>query len=334
MREKKVITKEVLDWLLEPEDALVRYATLVELLGKGEKDSDVIEARKAIKASAPVQKILNKQLPGGYWYKPESFYMLGGKYKGTVWNVILLAEMGSDGSDERIRQACEFLLQWSQDPQSGGFAFNGTADGGKHDQVGSCLTGNLVWSMIRFGLIDDRRVQRGIDWITTYQRADDGARGVPKEWPYHYKNCWGPHTCMMGVVKGLKALAEIPERKRTPTTKKKITELAEFILIHHLYQRSSHPGVIAKEAWLNFGFPTFWTTNALEMLEILLKLGIKDERMQDAIKLVQSKQDETGRWKQEGDYLTNRMLVKFENSGEPSKRVTLKALKILQEWTR
>ena len=109
-------SKEVINWLLEPEDALVRYATLVELLGQGENDPDVIEARKASMASLPIQKIFAKQNPDGYWYKPESFYMLGGKYKGTVWNVILLAEMGADGSNERIRKACEFLFQRSQDP--------------------------------------------------------------------------------------------------------------------------------------------------------------------------------------------------------------------------
>lgn len=325
---------EILNWLLEPEDPLVRYATLVELMGSGIKDPEVIKAREAARVSEPVQKILNKQHPGGYWYKPESFYMLGGKYKGTVWNVILLAEMGADGSDERILKACEFLLQWSQDPQSGGFAFNGTADGGKHDQVGPCLTGNLVWSMIRFGLIDDRRVQRGIDWITTYQRADDGVKGGPKDWPYHYKNCWGPHTCMMGVVKSLKALVEIPQDQRNSQVISKIDQLVEFILSHHLYQSSRRSGQIAKHEWTHFGFPVFWMTNALEMLEILLKLGIHDERMQDAIELVQSKQDETGRWKQEGDYLSNRLLVKFQADGQPSKRITLKALKILKEWNK
>lgn len=325
-------SKEVINWLLEPEDALVRYAALVELLGQGENDPDVIEARKASMASLPIQKIFAKQNPDGYWYKPESFYMLGGKYKGTVWNVILLAEMGADGSNERIRKACEFLFQWSQDPRSGGFAVNGTINGGKHDQVISCLTGNLVWSMIRFGMISDLRVQRGIDWITTYQRADDGVRGVPKEWPYHYQNCWGPHTCMMGVVKSLKALAEIPPEQRSPQVNNKIHQLTEFILAHRLFQSSRHPGRIAKEAWTHFGFPTFWMTDALEMLDILLKLGIHDERMLDAINLVQSKQDETGRWRQEGDYLTNRILVKFEADGESSKRITLKALKMLKEW--
>jgi hypothetical protein len=333
MKKDEGISKEVLDWLLEPEDALVRYATLIELLGRGKNDQEVVESHRAMMVNPQVLKILTKQQPGGFWQKPEDFYVRS-KYKGTVWNVILLAEMGADGSDERIKNACEFLLEWSQDRESGGFAFYDSKRDKRREQIGPCLTGNLVWCMIRFGYLNDARIQKGIEWIATYQRADDGSK-PPSEWPYaKYEACWGKHTCMMGVVKGLKALAEIPESKRNSLVKSKIAELAEFILAHHLYQRSQHPGQVAKEAWIHFGFPLFWSTDALEMLEILMKLGIHDDRMQDAISLLQSKQDETGRWLQEDDYFNGRMLVKFENSGEPSKRVTLKALKILKEWNR
>ena len=80
-----------------------------------------------------------------------------------------------------------------------------------------CLTGNMVFSLIRFGYLDDPRVQRGVDWITRYQRFDDGD-GDPQGWPYDkFEMCWGKHTCHMGVVKALKALAEIPADRRSAT---------------------------------------------------------------------------------------------------------------------
>jgi hypothetical protein len=114
-----------------------------------------------------IEKALSRQKPGGYWYKPGNFYVYA-KYKGTAWTVILLAELGADGNDERIRRACDFLLTWSQHRESGGFAFHGTADsGGESDCIIPCLTGNMVYSLIRLGMLDDPRVQRGIDWITT-----------------------------------------------------------------------------------------------------------------------------------------------------------------------
>jgi len=32
------------------------------------------------------------------------------KYTGTVWQLIILAELGADGGDERLRRACEAIL--------------------------------------------------------------------------------------------------------------------------------------------------------------------------------------------------------------------------------
>lgn len=314
---------------MERENPAVRLGALKDLCGLGEDDPEVGEARREMMAGQQVTKILSKQQEGGYWGNPEDFYVRS-KYKGTVWNVILLAEMGADGNDARIRKACEFLLEWSQDAQSGGFAFYDSKRDARREQIGPCLTGNLVWSMLRFGMVDDARVWKGVEWIAAYQRADDGTK-PPKEWPYaKYEACWGAHTCMMGVVKGLKALAEVPVEKRTPQIDAKIAELAEFLLQHHLFKRSRDPGMVAKEAWTRFGFPRFWMTDALEMLGILVKLGYRDARMQDAIDLVRSKQDENGRWKQNEDYYNGRMLMRFEKAGEASKWVTGEALRVLK----
>ena len=321
---------QVLDWLLEPENPAVRLRTLRELLDRGEDDPEVVETRQAMMAGKQVQAILAKQNEGGFWGKPEDFYVRS-KYRGTVWNVILLAEMGADGRDERIRKACEFLLNWSQDAESGGFAFYDSKRDERREQIGPCLTGNLVWSMLRFGMIDDLRVWRGVEWIAKYQRADDGTK-PPKEWPYaKYEACWGRHTCMMGVVKGLKALVEVPTGRRTPQIEAKIAELSEFLLAHHLYKRSHNFGEIANESWRRFGFPRFWMTDALEMLSVLTKLGFRDARMQEAIDLVVSKRDENGRWQQENDYYNGRMLVRFEKAGEASKWVTGEAKGILMD---
>lgn len=321
--------QEVLDWLLERENPAVRLGALKDLCRLGENDPEVGEARREMMAGQQVTKILSKQQEGGYWGKPEDFYVRS-KYKGTVWNVILLAEMGADGNDARIRKACEFLLEWSQDAQSGGFAFYDSKRDARRAQIGPCLTGNLVWSMLRFGMVDDARVWKGVEWIAAYQRADDGTK-PPKEWPYaKYEACWGAHTCMMGVVKGLKALAEVPVEKRTPQIDAKIAELVEFLLQHHLFKRSRDLEMIAKESWTRFGFPRFWMTDALEMLGILVKLGYRDARMQDAIDLVRSKQDENGRWKQKEDYYNGRMLMRFEKAGEASKWVTGEALRVLK----
>jgi hypothetical protein len=181
---KPLITDAVLAWLLEPGDPSIRYLTLAELLGRPKRDVHVCEAHRAIMEAGPVPKILAKQHEGAYWEKRENFYE-GTIYKGTVWTLILLAELRADGDDPRIHNACEFILDWSQDRGSGGFAYRGTRDaGGEHDRVVPCLTGNMVWALARFGYLNDPRWKQGVEWITTYQRFDDGETPAPKGWPY------------------------------------------------------------------------------------------------------------------------------------------------------
>ena len=133
----------------------------------------------------------------------------------------------------------------------------------------------------------------------------------------------------MGAVKSLKALAEIPVGQRSKAVNDTIKKGAEYLLIHHLYKRSHDPSVPAKRFWVNFGFPTLRKIDALEMLGIIVKLGYHDERMQDAIDLLVSKQDELGRWKMEKSW-NSRLLVSLEKDDKPSKWITLNALRVLK----
>ena len=316
-------------WLLEDSNPSVRYFTLTDILGAPADDAEVKTARKAIMSSGIVPRILEKQNPDGSWGEPADFY-LRCKYQGTVWTIILLAELGADGKDKKIQKAAEFILANSQDQQSGGFAVKSGVDGGEHERVIPCLTGNMLYSLIRFGWLDNPAVRRGIKWITQYQRFDDGIAQAPKGWPYQrFPNCWAKHTCHMGAVKSLKALAEIPAQKRTAAVRNTIQQGAEYLIIHHLYKSSRDPAVVAKRFWLNFSFPTLWKTDALEMLGLMVKLGYRDARMQDALDLLLSKQDEQGHWLMEKSY-NQRLIVTLEKDGKPSKWVTLQALRILK----
>jgi hypothetical protein len=190
----------------------------------------------------------------------------------------------------------------------------------------------MVFSLIRLGYLEDSRLQKGIDWITTYQRFDDRTDKPPKGWPYDITlGCWGRHTCSMGAIKALKALAEIPEQARSPEVKETLIQGAGYFLQHHVYKRSHNLEKVCKPGWLKFGFPLMYNTDALEVLGILTKLGYKDKRMQEAVDLVISKQDEQGRWMLEYTY-NGRFQVNIERKGKPSKWVTLNALRALKRF--
>jgi hypothetical protein len=135
----------------------------------------------------------------------------------------------------------------------------------------------------------------------------------------------------MAVVRTLKAMAEIPVRKRNTQVQSRIKSAAEYLLEHRIYKRSHDVTVVAKEEWLKFGFPLLWNTDALDMLGLLVKLGYRDQRMQDAVDLVVSKQDGNGRWNLETTF-NGRFHVNIERKGKPSKWVTLRALTSLRGY--
>ena len=321
-----------LPWLLDNDNPSVRYLAQTKILDRPKSHPEVRKARENIIKTGIVPKILAKQAPGGYWEKPEDFYIRT-KYRGTVWSFILLAELVASAEDRRIQRTCEFILHWSQDRKSGGFSYRGSKrGGGNHSGVLPCLTGNMAWSLIRFGYLDDPRVRRAIDWISTFQRFDDGAAESPKGWPYDKReNCWGKHTCIPGVVKALKALAEIPPRKRTKNVEIFIRKASAFLLKHHLYKKSHDPARVAKPKWTKLWFPWMWDTDVLEMLVLLTGLGYKDKRMQEAVALLLSKQGESERWPLEDTY-NGRFQVNIERKAKPSKWITLNVLRVLKKY--
>jgi hypothetical protein len=318
------------DWLLEADNPSVRYFTLTRILDLPEKHKDVRKARQRVMEIGAVPAILTRQQAGGNWDDPRAFYT--GKYRSTVWQLIILAELGAAGDDPRVKRVCEFILERSQDRSTGGFAQHaaGRTGGGLASEVIPCLTGNMVWSLRRLGYAHDERVRRGAAWLAEYLRFDDGESGPPTGWRYESReSCYGRHTCFMTVVKGLKALADIPESRRSVTVKRCIDNGVEFLLRHHVYKSSHDPTKVAKPGWTRFGFPKMWQTDVLEMLLILTGLGVRDKRMREAIDLVVSKQDDHGRWQLE-DPFNDRFDARLEVRGKPSKWVTLNALTILK----
>ena len=266
-----------LDWVLEGGPSL-RFFALTRLLGAAPDAPEVQEARRAIMTEGPVPRILAEQQADGHWEGPDRFYRA--KYRGTVWTLLILAELGADGADARVRAACEAVLRDAQDQDSGGFSYDRgkKAGGGLHSGVIPCLTGNLVFSLVRLGMLDDPRVQRAVDWITTCQRFDDAEGDAPTGRPYdRLEMCWGRHTCSMGAIKALKALAEIPPEHRTPAMHATISAGAEFFLRHHVHRRSHDLSRDSKPGWRRFGFPLMYQTDALEILLVLTRLGREGE---------------------------------------------------------
>ena len=82
--------------------------------------------------------------------------------------------------------------------------------------------------------------------------------------------------------------------------------------------------------WWKFGFPVFYVTDLLQIVEALVGLGYgKDPRLANSLKLVRDKQDELGRWQLEYHY-HGKTWGDYGIKKQPSKWVTLRALRVLK----
>ena len=114
-----MLKDDTLTWLLEENTTAVRHLALRQLLDQPENAPDVCQASAAAMQTDPISSILVAQQPEGFWVKSGPGY--APKYRGTVWQVIFLDQLGADGKDTRVHAACEYVLSRSQ-AETGGFA--------------------------------------------------------------------------------------------------------------------------------------------------------------------------------------------------------------------
>jgi hypothetical protein len=110
-----------------------------------------------------------------------------------------------------------------------------------------------------------------------------------------------------------------------------------YLLDRRLFRRKSTGEAIERDrkggsSWTRFAFPTWWHYDVLRGLDYLRDAGVApDERVAEAIELVATKRDADGRWRVETRY-PGVMPVEVEVAeGEPSRWVTLRALRVL-DW--
>ena len=307
-------------WLLEETNPSVRYFTLGKLLDRPPDDAEVIAAREAIMTSEPVRGILEAQYPQGYWVKPGRGY--SPKFRGSVWQLMFLADLGAT-PNEAIGRACRSVLDNSFLPEQGLFS---ATKGGTGTIV--CLNGNLLHAFIRLGYGDDPTVQRAAQTLAEKIgregftcRANSASRAERETWL----------PCAWGAIKAMKAFALIPVQQRSVAMIDAMRRGANLLLSRDLTVADYPSGNRRiSPLWFKFGFPLAYSSDVLEAVDVLARLGYgDDQRLRGAIQFVMAKQDEHGRWP--GEHTLEGTWTKFGRKGKPSKWVTLRALTLLSK---
>jgi hypothetical protein len=323
-----------LPWLLEEESPGVRYLALRDLVGLSEDDAELQAARMAAHKNGPISTILAEMDDQGFWVEPGPGY--NPKYRSTVWSIILLAQLGARmNEDERIRRACSYILDHAL-TSSGQFTTTGAPSG-----TADCLQGNLCWSLLELGC-EDPRLEKAFEWMARSVTGDGIAPIENRQAPvrYYAGNC-GPTfacggnnklPCAWGAAKVMLALGKRSQRESTPLISNAIQHGVDFLFSSDPAKADYPNGFSNKPSgnWWKFGFPVFYVTDLLQVVEGLVSLGYgNDPRLAKAISIICEKQDGNGRWPLEYDY-SGKTWTNFGESKLPNKWVTLRALRVLK----
>jgi hypothetical protein len=307
-----------LTWLLSPENPSVRFFTLTKLLARSFDNPEVQEARQAILESQPVQAILALQDAQGWWGEHDS--ALNPMYRGTIWQLSYLAELGASATDPAIRKGAEVVWNNAQG-ENLDFPNVSKIYHKFSPEDMPCMDGIALWTLIRLGYgMDDPRVAKAIAFISQALIHAEMHCTFNAKLP-----------CAWGGVKALRALAALPEAQRTPEVRTAIDKAANFFLDCDLAQADfpRKPKANISQHWFKLGFPRNYQSDLLELAVTLADLGYAGEaHFKPLVDFLISKRRRDGTWKLEETL--PKMAVPFEKKGQPSRWVTWQAWYVLK----
>ncbi len=345
---KVEVSPAVVDWLLEEKEPSVRYNTLVHLLEREPRDVEVERAGSLIGKVGWAAQFFARQKENTYWDNAESCYVP--KFSACSWRLVVLADLGVSGEDQRIRNCVEHYMLL-HNLEEGGFAVRQRQPprGAKEWQFQPhvCATGNMVRSLARLGYSRDGRVQKAADWLVSKQLVDGG-------W-----NCFPPgkHGSFLATVQPIWALNEMVSHDARESWRESARKGVEFLLKHRVYKSDEDDSVVLFD-FLKMHYPMHYFYDFLHGLRVLTEASARDDpRMNDAVRVLMAKRLPDGRWPLEGVYrgwrhahpihgletvsrpeereivtegLGTERAIQLEEAGKPSKWITLQALLVLK----
>jgi hypothetical protein len=312
------IDGEVVQWLLDGDPA-IRWQTLRDLTGT---DARAVEReRRQVARDGWGARLLARQNDRGVWAGGPSpdHGLYTPKWTSTTYTMLLLRDFGLTPSHTDARRTCGILLDRGLRPD-GGVDFGASARATKRGET--CITG-MVLSILSYFEYDDARVDTVAEHLLAAQMPDGG-------W-----NCrrLATHASMhttISVLEGLRCY-ELSGRRRARQARAAQRRGREFLLAHRLF-RSHRTGTVIKSEFTRLVFPPRWHYDILRTLDHFQAAGApRDERLTEAIAIVESRRGDDGRWPLPYAY-PGKAYFELERVGRPSRWNTLRALRVLRWW--
>jgi hypothetical protein len=293
-----------LEWLLDA-DPSVRWQTLRDLADAPPNEVAAERARVAHQGGGA--EILAAQDPDGRW-GGGTFFPRG---VGTFDTLHLLYVLGVDPADDAVRRASAPIheaARWDYDPNLRFW----------EGEVEPCINGRVVALGAYFG----QDVRAVVDRLLGEQMADGGWNCEQEDGSIR-----GSFDTTINVLEGLLEFERSVGGDGAVTAARKRGE--EYLLERRLLRRLAD-GEIAQPRWLEVGFPYSWNYDVARVLEYFRATGRPfDERMAEALDVLVSKRDASDRWPLETAYHEQLPVDLGEAIGQPSRWITLHALRIL-----
>lgn len=335
-----------MEWLTAEENPAVSVLTQTALL-RHELTPDLRGLWERRNEYAPVAEILGQIQPGGSWASPGRDYQ---KYGGSLWQVHFLGELYANGDDDRVQSAAGYAF--SRQLADGSWSCTNMRPGGSI----TCLTANVGRALARLGHAEDERVRHALEYCVQVYRQLGCVDCV-----------WGPPGqlngyCHMLTPKLLLFLAEVP-RAQWPDGAEDLRDacigaLRDKQIVNCLPAESrefqdlfwstptgereglkerflaEHPSLSygPKQGWLRFGYPLSYNSDVLEALAALAAHGEpRRPEYEEALAHVMGTADAQWRWTQRNTF-NGKMLADVEQKGQPSRWLTLRALRVLDHF--
>jgi hypothetical protein len=318
---------DVVEWLLDS-DAAIRWQVMRDLTDASEDDVTAERARVATEGWGA--RLLALQGQDGHWDKstparlnsaeaitwwkslpPERQGTLFPEWTSTAWSLMLLRAFGLGAAGVGARQAVRRVREhvaWEHDGEP---FFAG--------EVEPCINGKVVALGAYFG----EHVHGIVDRLLGEQMSDGG-------WNCEQENgsTRGSFHSTIDVLDGL--LEYERANGGSPAVSAARLRGQEYLLERRMLRRLS-TGDVIDTAFTQFSYPTYWHYDVLRGLDYMRAAGAPpDERLAEAIHLVESKRDTDGRWPLENPHPGRMHFAMDEGEGRPSRWNTLRAMRVLR----
>ncbi len=300
-----------LDWLLDSDPA-IRWQVMHDLTD--EPAEDVTRERANVATEGWGARLLALQAPDGSWAgRPWSH-----DWTDTFHVLELLRRLGLDPQSEQARRAIGLVREhvtWRDPDFVTPWADNRFFEG----EVEPCINGNVVATGAYFGV----DVSRLVDRLLGEQLPDGG-------WNCEVEN--GATVSSFGTT--INVLEGLLEHERAIGGSARVADARlrgqAYLLERRLFRRKT-TGEVIDESWLRFSFPHWYHYDVLRGLEYLRSAAVEpDERVAEAIGVVQGKRDAEGRWPLENSHAGKAHFQMDQGDGEPSRWNTLRAMRVLR----